>query len=57
MTTFVLIAVFGSIGLTLLLASILWRINRPRGEGDGGAASANAVAPHDADGGDGGGGD
>ncbi|MCR6643882.1 MAG: hypothetical protein NVV62_04835 [Terricaulis sp.] len=54
MTTFVLIAVLGSIGLTLLLASLLWRINRPRGDqdGDGGAAAANSAAAKDADGGD-----
>lgn len=62
MTKLVLIAVLGSIGLTLLLASVLWRINRPRGGQDGGgAAAANSAAAKDADGGgdsgDGGGGE
>lgn len=63
MTKLVLIAVLGSIGLTLLLASVLWRINRPRGgqDGGGGAAAANSAAAKDADGGgdsgDGGGGE
>lgn len=59
MIDFVLIAIFGSIGLTLLLASLLWRLNRPRGgprrDGGGGGERAHTIDADAGDGGDGGG--
>ena len=68
MTKMVVIAVLVSIGVTLLLTAVLWRINAPKraqGGGDGGAhvpATHSARRDHDdpsdaGDSGDGGGGD
>jgi|CXWL01.1.fsa_nt_gi hypothetical protein len=69
MSTWIIIAALGSIGITALLASLLWRINKSAARGDGGDAGVTMIdggsgkmrADSDGDssdgGGDGGGGD
>lgn len=48
MTKMVVIAVLVSIGVTLLLTALLWRINAPKRAQQGGDGGAYVPATHDA---------